>query len=212
MKNNNRATSLVEVLVSMVILVLWITWTYNIYFRTMYLSESSKNRLTAIEMAREWIEAVTNIRDTNWLNYWADYKNCWNVLNYNVSCVNNNTTTNDILAWSYILGRNPDNKWILTTKTAWVYSTKTYRDEFQVGLDTNWFYTQNPSWSAINWPLFSREIKITYPEDTNSNWSIDSNDEKMQIKSLVQWIDSSTTKVQKIEFETILSNWKNKIN
>ena len=212
MKNNNRATSLVEVLVSMVILVLWITWTYNIYFRTMHLSESSKNRLTAIEMAREWIEAVTNIRDTNWLNYWADYKNCWNVLNYNILCVNDLSSWKDdydILAWSYILDRNDDKKWILTTKNTWNYTDTNYRTRFEVKLDTNWFYTQS-GWTNINWPLFTREIVISY-EDTNW-WLINSNDEKMKIRSLVQWIDSSTINVQRVEFETILSNWKNRIN
>jgi hypothetical protein len=217
MKNNNRGTSIIEVIVSMVILVMWIIWTYQIYFRTMHLSESSKNRLTAIEIAREWIEAVTNIRDTNWLNYWADYKNCWNVLNYNTACVNDNSTTYDILDWSYYIFKDSDNKWKLLSWwwTSWVFSDINYRNKFQIHINWNWFYMQywwvTTTDKKIS-PLFTREIKISYPEDTDLVWWINSNDEKMQVVSLVQWIDSSTTKVQKVELTTILSNRKNRKN
>jgi hypothetical protein len=71
---------------------------YNIYGSSIKLSNSTENKITAISIAREGIEAITNIRDTNNLLFKADLKNCWNVLNYNANCIGDNTTNNDILS------------------------------------------------------------------------------------------------------------------
>ncbi len=51
------------------------------------LSDLTAQRLQAIQIAREGVEAVENIRNTNWILYAADYKNCWNTLDYNNSCI-----------------------------------------------------------------------------------------------------------------------------
>ena len=68
-----------------------------------------------------------------------------------------------------------------------------------------WVYTQ--SWWTDFWPLFTREIQVSYQ---NTSWAtIDSNDQIMEIKSLVQRIDNTSQDVHKIEFENILTNWKN---
>ena len=59
---------------------------YKIYTESVRLSDLTAQRLQAIQIAREGIEAVENIRNTNWILYSADYKNCWNTLNYNEAC------------------------------------------------------------------------------------------------------------------------------
>lgn len=33
------------------------------------------------------MEAVENIRDTNWIKFSSDYENCWKVKNYDVGCI-----------------------------------------------------------------------------------------------------------------------------
>jgi len=60
------------------------------------LANSTESRIEAIQIARDGLEAFTNIRDTNWLRFAADRANCWNVLNYNASCIGSATTTYDI--------------------------------------------------------------------------------------------------------------------
>lgn len=50
--------------------------------------------------------------------------------------------------------------------------------------------------------LFTREIQISYPSDAGTPA------EKMNIKALVYWSDSSKSSAQKIELETQLTNWK----
>lgn len=53
----------------------------------MKLASTTESRIQAINLAREGIEAVENIRNTNWIKFTSDYENCFDVKNYNASCV-----------------------------------------------------------------------------------------------------------------------------
>lgn len=195
MISSKKWTSIVEALVVMLIVVTWVVWMYNIYTNSIKVSESSSNRVKAIAIAREWIEAMTNIRDTNWLLFSANTTNCWNTLNYDSSCV---TSDIDISSWSYIIYKNSNDRWYLSWITLnWNYSTWTYKNDFRVKIDNNWFYTQS-GWTNFI-PLFTREIKITYP---NGTWSI-------SIESIVRWTDNArNTWNYEVKLDTILTNWK----
>jgi hypothetical protein len=202
-----KATSIVEAMVVLLIVVSWVVWMYQVFWNSQKLSNSTGNKIQAIQMAREGIEAMKNIRDTNWILFWSDTPNCWNVLNYNNSCVWDNSTTNDISAWSYRIYQNTDNKWKIKSETTANFSKSTYRNNFRVWLDSNWFFTQSWAVTEIK-PLFTREIKIKYLEDWETAWFQNSNEQKMEVISLVQWADNSSTKVHKVEFTSILTNWK----
>ncbi len=214
MKSSKKATSILEAMIVMLIVVSWVVWMYTVFNESQQLSNTSANKIQAIQIAREWIEAVKNIRDTNWVLYWSDTKNCWNVADYKSNCVWSNNVTNDIRnitnRW-YTLYQNTNNRWKLVRRdNTWGFTTSWYRNRFKVWYDSNWFYTQ--SWALIDSakplkPLFTREIKINYI-DTDGIWWTTSNDEKMQVTSLVQWIDNASTKPHKVEFTTILTNWK----
>lgn len=71
----------------MVILVVGIVGMYNIFVASQKLSDSTGYRLSAIAMAREGIETVNNIRDTNWMLFSANTHNCWFTTNYNNTCI-----------------------------------------------------------------------------------------------------------------------------
>lgn len=193
MKKSQNATSIIEAMIVMLIVVSWVIWMYNIYNQSTKLSNTTKNRIEAIEIAREWIEAMKNIRDTNWLLFWADNTNCWNVLNYNSSCVWDAWITSDISSWSYIIYQGSDNRWKLDSRTTWAFWTW-YINRFEVQKDLNWLYTQT-WWTAFN-PIFTREIKIFYP-----------NNHKMSVTSLVQWVDNSSLNPHKVELNLELNNW-----
>jgi hypothetical protein len=204
MKKTKKATSIVEAMIVMLVITTWVTWMYNIYNKSSDLSVWTTNKIQAIQIATQWIEWFTNIRDTNWLLFSSDYKNCWNTLNYNTSCIWVNDGTHDIdNTKSYKIYREADNRWMLSntgTITSSEYANPSYRDFFKVWLE-NWIYTQ--TWVTDNLkPLFTREIKVQYL----GYW--DSSDPKMKVTSLVQWVDSSSTVPHKVEIDQILSNWK----
>lgn len=197
-------TTIVESLVVMLIIIMWVVWTYLIFINSQKLSDSTTNKLLAISMAREWIEVFTNIRDTNWNIFSANTNNCWITLNYNSNCIIADWTLGkeytNIPAWSYKIYSDIDNRWYLSWLTTWVYSNQTYRDNFRVNLDNNWLYTQ--SWWTEFLPIFTREIKISYPWTENPPQSV-------IIDSIVRWSDSSkTTWNFEIKFQTLLTNWK----
>jgi len=201
-----RATSVIEAMVIMLIIVTWVVWMYKIYIESIRLSDVTAQRIQAIQIAREWLEAMENIRNTNWILYWADYENCWNVIDYNNQCIGWDPTwaipVTDITEWSYIIYQNDDLRWQLLPKTDPSTNFAAYIQEFEVGKIDN-FYTQTGSTTENTSlkPKFTREIKISY--ETNSN------DPKMYIESLVQWKWRKETP-HKVSLDLELTNWKNK--
>lgn len=200
MKLNKSWTTIIEAIVVMLIVTVWIIWASSIYQKSQNLANTTKNRLIAIDIAREWIEAVTNIRDTNWALFVANTDYCWNTLNYNHNCITSPLQTYNIAPWSYIVTRDTSNRWILTSQTPLNYSNTTSRNVFRVKKDTDWFYIQW-GWTDFK-PEFTREIKITYPWTGNSNPRI-----KMKVQSIVSWADSSKKWHHTLTLETELTNW-----
>lgn len=200
MKKSKIWTTIIESIIVLMILSIWIIWVFNIFTKSNSFAWSTKNRLEAILIAREWVEAMTNIRDTNWKNFAANIQNCWNTLNYNTNCLIN--TSNNIQSWSYIIYKDTNNRWYLSWVTIWEnsYSWTNYRNSFKVSLDSDWFYTQS-WWIKDTSPLFTREIQVSYLSSTIPN-------QKMQVKSIVSWSDSWKDWIQKVELKTILTNWK----
>jgi Tfp pilus assembly protein PilV len=86
---NNRGNSIIEVMVVLLILTVGIVGTYGILDSGQKLSTTTQNRIKAINIAREGMEAVENIRDTNWLKFSSDYENCWKVKDYDSTCIGN---------------------------------------------------------------------------------------------------------------------------
>jgi len=209
MKYDLKATSIIEAMVVLLIVVTGIIWVYWLLNSSQRLANSTWNRIEAISIARDGLESFSNIRDTNWIRFSADTRNCWNVLNYNINCLGNSTTTYDIRSLanqSYSIYRNAQNQFELSLKSnLWDFDTPSYRNDFKVQKDARWFYTQS-GWVDIN-PLYTREIIVEYIEDTNSDASINSNDAKMRVSSLVQWRDVWNENIKTLTLQTVLTNW-----
>lgn len=73
----NSGESIIEVLVSTIIIVVILTTVFVLINRGVSVSVNVENRVQAINIAREGIEAVRNIRDTNWLKYSGDRRGKW---------------------------------------------------------------------------------------------------------------------------------------
>ena len=205
MKNSKKATSIAEAMIVMLIIVTWVTWMYKIYDESINLSYSITNKIQAIQIAKQGIEWFTNIRDTNWLIFSSDYDNCWNSLNYDSSCIWDNSSTSKIKEWwKYILYRQIDNRWTLSEPSVLIWSydinNQNYRDNYRVWLK-DWIYTQ--SWSNQDIiPFFTRRIETSYPETWNTT------DKKIKILSIVEWVNNKSKVASKIELEQVLTNWK----
>lgn len=67
-----------EVLVSLIIFTVGMTAAFALLINSVRLNSINKNRIIAVNLAQEGLEVVKNIRDTNWLVYSANQRDCWN--------------------------------------------------------------------------------------------------------------------------------------
>ena len=194
----------------MMVILTWVTWMYKIYSASVRLEAGTTNKIKAIQIAKEWIGAITSIRNTNLVLFLSDYKNCWNTLNYDSWCISNIAPIKIAQEGKYIIYKDTNNRWKLNLPTgiaSYEYSDTDYKNQFRMWIDSNWFYTATGTTTNLK-PIFTREIYISYIDTSNPTDGADSNDEKMKVKSIVQWVDTSSNSTRRVELETILSNWK----
>jgi len=77
---NRRAETLSETIIALSILAIGITASSAVIASSMQNMGLAKNRIVAVNMAREGIEAVRSIRDTNWLKFSGKRRLCWNFM------------------------------------------------------------------------------------------------------------------------------------
>lgn len=87
MKKNKIAVSLIESMVVVTILSIWLVWVFWFFIKSRNFLDWVSAKIQAMEMAREGIEAIENIRDTNWIRFPWNKQFCWNVLNYDSNCI-----------------------------------------------------------------------------------------------------------------------------
>lgn len=75
------AESLIETLAAITVIVIATTSAMVLIRTSLMGNEVIGEKLVAMNLALEGIEAVKNIRDTNYLNFASDAENCWNKLN-----------------------------------------------------------------------------------------------------------------------------------
>lgn len=99
-----RGFSVAEVMVIMVILSIAIVGVFGLVRNGLRLTNLTENRVTALNLAREWLEAVANIRDTNWYKYANDKDYCWMTAHYDGACIAN--IGRFYRTWSYVVFRS----------------------------------------------------------------------------------------------------------
>jgi hypothetical protein len=218
--------SIVEAIIVVFILSFGIYWLFDIFITSSNLSSHTQKKIEWLAIAREWIEAMQNIRDTNWNKFSTDYKNCWNSFNYNSSCnlMSWNLSRFKIPKWNYSITNDSltDWRWLLTprTSTAW-FENSSYRNEYLIYKSPNWYYyqdnkpTPSASISGYTKTAFTRRIKIDYCLTTDNatcnQWlSASENRKIMLVTSIVEWQDSSKSETSKIELQTMLTNYIDK--
>ncbi|EKD66260.1 MAG: hypothetical protein ACD_49C00056G0015 [uncultured bacterium (gcode 4)] len=98
----NKWFTLVELMVAILVFTIWFLSAYLLLFQAISSSITSKNEIIAANIAREQIELVKNIRDTNFLRYnnWDKVDNAlvswtWNFLSIWYFTVENNFSSLD---------------------------------------------------------------------------------------------------------------------
>lgn len=89
MKKNNTWFSIIEILIWIFIFTMWLVSIYALIISTMKMNDYSKNSIVASNLARETIENVRNLRDSNYKKLfkwnklpWSDVNNLFSTWNY----------------------------------------------------------------------------------------------------------------------------------
>jgi hypothetical protein len=69
---------LADIMVSMGVLTMSITASITLINQSITTNSVNRNKVIAVNLAREGIEAVRTIRDTNWMRYGTKKRVCWN--------------------------------------------------------------------------------------------------------------------------------------
>lgn len=94
-KINKSWMSIIEVIVAIFIFTMWLASIFLVITSSINLNEYWKNQIIASNLAREWLELIKNLRDSNYSNL-----HNWNVLNPNLS-QGFELETNLIQTWVY---------------------------------------------------------------------------------------------------------------
>ncbi len=194
-----NGASLIEIMAMIAVLGLAVTAMFSTVIGGIYFARDSENRIKAINLAREGIEWVTNLRNTNWLRFSSDQTNCWKVQWYVSSCIGDSASTTTRLSnASYIL-TNTNWAWYLTGTTTgsglWIDSNGYYMASWATSPVCNISLTTNCR------SPFTREIRIT--NATN----IGANSGSMTVTAVVDWYEK---RPQNVTLSTTLTNWKSK--
>ena len=195
---------MVELMASLAILSLGITALLQTLGWGIRYASDTENNIKAINIAREWIESVINIRDTNWLRFSSDRTHCWIVKDYDTTCIWDPTPP-EIWSWTYTVVWS-NWAWYLSWVTSGIdpiLNWPIYRNQFQVGVDSEWFYTQTGV-STIGCDsertkncltIFTREIYIMV-----SGWTV-------TVQSISRW---NQERPRSVTIESTLTNWKSR--
>ncbi len=211
-----KGESIVEVLVAIVILTVVMTAAFKVLINTTKSNVDVKNRIIALNVAREGIESVRNIRDTNWFKYAGDRETKWlchdtiadpdNCLGANLNILEDGFYTID-----FDSGQNRYFLNLVSTSAGTrldLSGPSTNVEDFHLYKKINERFTHDDDSGANPVSPFYRQIELEIPAETNVCTSpINNNcaEKRIRIISRVQWQEEENLK-QTI-LETYLFNF-----
>jgi type II secretory pathway pseudopilin PulG len=191
--------SIVEVLVAATLLVVVLSTAFISLNRAAQTSINVENRIAAINLAREGMEAVRNIRDTNWLKYSGNKREKW-------LCLDSVASPNECTPSSYLTISNgyylvnfseTANRYYLSEVAGAdeldIPNDSADRESFRLYFDSSNRFTHDDDFGANPATAFYRQIEIVVISDDvcGTDGCIE---EKMVVTSRVGWIEGDSTK------------------
>lgn len=180
MKITKKAFSIIEVMFWIFIFTLWLVSVYMIIDSTFRINDYNKNYIIATWLAREQVELVRNIRDSNYEQ----------VKKYNIINPSSNNYNDIFLTWSYYkIENNNSNLYNFPIKAdlisdfwEWVSELTWKMENYRLCLDSSNTYIYCNWDTSLKKTFFYRYIYIDEVYDVN--WVIS---DSFKIKSKVIW-------------------------
>lgn len=224
---NNRGETIAETLIALSILAIGITLSSTLMANSLKNVNVSKNRVIAVNIAREGIEAIRSIRDTNWLKFSGNRRLCWNHFPENdidEGCDGSNLIEYE--ANGYVVYKNEDHRWRLNAINPVADPSETilYKVDIDTETDTdedgdfendhdmyNHIYVDDNDAIGRDNAVpssFNRTISIRYLENDGTDGDSDNN--RMEVISSVTWTRGSEDNT--VELKTYLTDYLGRDN
>ncbi len=206
-KMRNKGESIIEVVTAVTILATILVSTFSILGRATQTNVNIRNRVIALNIAREGIEAVRNIRDTNWLKYSGDRRGLWLCLDSSVNpnaCFPENISAY-ITDGSYTIDfDNSNQRYYLTLDSSAPEDEPINNTNAKLYKTTGTPIRYTHVSTSNNSTIFYRqlELKILNPYNTSPLFCINSNDcneARLNIISRVQWEEGGALRTSTLQ-------------
>lgn len=201
-------TILMEVVISLFIIGMGIAGASALISSAIHANSLNKNRIIALNLAREGIEAVRNMRDTNWMTWSSNIRQCWNFWDntdengetdeYDAGCIINTGDTQN----SHPIGKKSDGSFIKDyivdfdeTNYRWslinIPNTQDTSLTDRLYLNSSGLYTHKKTGNQET--NFYRTVEITYLDTDDGNFPSDpTKDNRLLVKCTVRWYDQGS--------------------
>ncbi len=214
--SKNPGETIVEILISTVILTMVLGSAFVILNQATSVNTGVKNRVIALNIAREGFEGVRSVRDTNWLKYSGDRRKKWLCKDSMDSdpdlnkCANIEVTSSDLITDGFytidfspthdryfLVQESPGTEMNLYSEIKDFYHL--YNDvDPESGRFTHEKETDIDSVSVDNIPSpFFRQIEVVVLNDDVCNANC--NEQKIHVISRVQWLEDGTLRHSVLE-------------
>jgi len=206
-----RGESFTETMISIFILTSGLVAAGGLIMAAINTAGNIKEKIIAINLAREGIETVRNVRDTNWLKYSANLRECWNWQETNGSCSeaigNGAYNINKLIQPGfYTIDFDGNNyKWILDNYVSKANWANTNWETTVLKNNLAGFYTH----SGNRKTQYQRRIEIKYLADNGSE-TTDVNVNRWEIISTVRYTHGS--QLHQVALITHISDYFNREN
>ena len=218
-----RGDTLLEIIISLFIVALGTASATELVVNATRTNSYSKNTLVALNLAIEGVEAVRNIRDSNWLKYSYDKDHCWNMKPEMISTApctldaliasGNYTVDLDIANMKWYLKASEGILDMVNNPTANYsdFNLKKAKITFN-GSDKTMYLSANGMASSTCMiepdcfidttspsSQFYRMVSVNY-DSVHPNTA-----EQVRVSSIVQWMESG--RPQQVEVDTLIANY-----
>jgi len=232
--SKNKGETIAETVIALTVLAIGIALSSALMANSLKNITTSKNRVIAVNIAREGLEAVRNIRDTNWLKFSGNRRGCWNHMPKPLANdVCSALPADWILPGNYIVYLDANSRWRLAPATLLpgsIDTTPLSMVDIDPQTDTSGDGIKNNDPDIYNHTkttsdplqedalgnkfaqstIFRRLIKIDYVANDGTVQPLASALNRMAVTSTVNWGETSTS--MKVELKTILTDYLGREN
>ncbi len=212
-----------EVIIAIFMVAMGSAAATSLIVSAMHSNNFSRDNLVALNLATEGMEAMRNVRDTNWLKFGYDKENCWNLRPGMPPGTDCNDADKLIFPDAYAINLNPQNySWELSENVGVnldLNEDEPTNEDFRLAYidvtpgdsdgdgnnanDQDLFVTKD---FIADLGLISTGDSIFYRMVETSYYGENREDaDRMQVHSLVQWRSSGI--VHQVSLKTTLSNY-----